>query len=103
MVKSTNLPSSGTTKLVGGMISANSKKNTVSESKMEMDRLTCGPKEQNACTNVSIYLFIDMHGKNRWTKANGKHRSVKFTNARGNLFIPVSGAAFLMKFFPGPM
>jgi hypothetical protein len=42
MVKRTNLPNSGTTNDVGGMISASSKKNTVSDSRMEMDRLTCG-------------------------------------------------------------
>ena len=40
MVKRTNLPRSGTTREVGGMISASSRKNTVSESRMEMDRLT---------------------------------------------------------------
>jgi len=40
MVKSTNFPSSGTTNEVGGMISASSRKNTVSDSRMEMDRLT---------------------------------------------------------------
>ena len=40
MVKRTNFPSSGTTSDVGGMISASSKKNTVSDSRMEMDRLT---------------------------------------------------------------
>ena len=41
MVKSTNFPRSGTTSEVGGMISASRRKNTVSESRMEMDRLTC--------------------------------------------------------------
>ena len=41
MVNSTNLPSRGTTKLVGGIISAKSKKNTVSDSRMLMARLTC--------------------------------------------------------------
>ena len=40
MVKRTNFPRSGTTSDVGGMISASSKKNTVSDSRMEMDRLT---------------------------------------------------------------
>lgn len=40
MVKSTNFPSSGTTSEVGGMISASSRKNTVSDSRMEMDKLT---------------------------------------------------------------
>ena len=40
MVKSTNFPSSGTTSDVGGMISASSKKNTVNDSRIEMERLT---------------------------------------------------------------
>lgn len=41
MVKRTNLPRSGTTSDVGGMISASKRKNTVSDNKIEMDRLTC--------------------------------------------------------------
>ena len=40
MVKRTNFPRSGTTREVGGMISASSRKNTVRESRMEMARLT---------------------------------------------------------------
>lgn len=36
IVKSTNFPSNGTTSEVGGMISANSKKNTVRDSRMDM-------------------------------------------------------------------
>lgn len=40
MVKRTNFPRSGTTSDVGGMISASSKKNTVSDSRIEMERLT---------------------------------------------------------------
>ena len=40
MVKRTNLPSKGTTKEVGGMISARRRKNTVSERRMEMQRVT---------------------------------------------------------------
>ena len=40
MVKRTNLPRRGTTSEVGGMISAKRRKNTVSESRMEMERLT---------------------------------------------------------------
>ena len=40
IVKSTNFPSSGTTSEVGGMISASSRKNTVNDSRMEMDKLT---------------------------------------------------------------
>ena len=41
IVKSTNLPNKGTTKLVGGIISANSRKNTVNDSRIEMAKLTC--------------------------------------------------------------
>lgn len=40
MVKSRYLPSSGTAREVGGMISASSKKNTVSDSRMEIQRVT---------------------------------------------------------------
>ena len=40
MVKSTNFPRSGTTKEVGGIISASKRKNTVSDSRMEIERLT---------------------------------------------------------------
>ena len=40
MVNNTNLPSRGTTSEVGGIISASKRKNTVSDSKMEMERLT---------------------------------------------------------------
>lgn len=40
IVKRTNLPKRGTTNDVGGIISARSRKNTVSDSKMEIDKLT---------------------------------------------------------------
>lgn len=40
IVKSTNLPRRGTTSDVGGIISANRRKNTVSDSRMEMDNDT---------------------------------------------------------------
>lgn len=40
IVKSTNLPKRGTTREVGGMISAKSRKNTVSDKRMEIDKLT---------------------------------------------------------------
>ena len=40
MVNNTNFPSRGTTKEVGGMISAKSRKNTVRERRMLMDRDT---------------------------------------------------------------
>ena len=42
MVKRTNLPRRGTTREVGGMISARRRKNTVRESRMEMDKETWG-------------------------------------------------------------
>jgi hypothetical protein len=41
MVKRTNLPRRGTTREVGGMISASRRKNTVRERRMLMDKLTC--------------------------------------------------------------
>lgn len=40
IVNNTNLPSSGTTNDVGGIISASSRKNTVSDSRMDIDKLT---------------------------------------------------------------
>ena len=45
MVNKTNLPRRGTTSDVGGMISASKRKNTVSESKIEIERLTCKGKK----------------------------------------------------------
>ena len=51
MVKRTNLPRSGTTREVGGMISASSRKNTVSESRMEMERLTW---TQSVIVNITL-------------------------------------------------
>jgi len=39
-VNRTNLPRSGTTSDVGGMISASKRKNTVSDNRIEMDKLT---------------------------------------------------------------
>ena len=41
MVNRTNFPSKGTTREVGGMISASKRKNTVRERRMLMERLTC--------------------------------------------------------------
>ena len=41
MVKTRYLPSKGTASEVGGMISASSKKNTVSDTKIEMHSVTC--------------------------------------------------------------
>ena len=46
MAKMRYFPSSGTTSDVGGMISASSKKNTVSDSRMEMERLTWNEQER---------------------------------------------------------
>ena len=40
MVKRTNFPRRGTTREVGGMISARRRKNTVRDSKMLIERLT---------------------------------------------------------------
>jgi hypothetical protein len=40
-----SLPSRGTAREVGGMISARRRKNTVSESRMEMQRVTCTSKK----------------------------------------------------------
>ena len=40
IVKSTNFPSKGTTREVGGIISARRRKNTVNERRMLMERLT---------------------------------------------------------------
>ena len=41
IVKSTNFPNKGTTREVGGIISASSRKNTVNERRILMDKLTC--------------------------------------------------------------
>lgn len=52
-MKSTNLPRSGTTKLVGGIISASSRKNTVNDSRIDMAKLTYthhqGKKKARTC------------------------------------------------------
>lgn len=53
MVKSTNFPSSGTTSDVGGMISASSRKNTVSDSRMDMLNETC--------KNICIFVYKNVH------------------------------------------
>ena len=56
MVKRTNLPRSGTTREVGGMISASSRKNTVRDRRMEMERLTWTQSvivNINTCSSVS--------------------------------------------------
>jgi hypothetical protein len=42
---------------VGGMISASSRKNTVSDSRMEMDKLTC---EHQTCVKVCKVMYCDV-------------------------------------------
>ena len=54
MVKRTNLPRRGTTREVGGMISAKRRKNTVKESRMEMDKETWSQ-------NVGKYLLTKIN------------------------------------------
>lgn len=44
MVNSKYLPSNGTANDVGGIISANSKKNTVSDTRIEMQSVTFSPE-----------------------------------------------------------
>ena len=56
IVKRTNLPRSGTTSEVGGIISASSRKNTVRESRMEMERLTWGREWYYFISIFSIFL-----------------------------------------------
>lgn len=54
-MKSTNFPRRGTTNEVGGIISASSKKNTVSESKIEILKLTC---KQNQYKHYAESLLV---------------------------------------------
>ena len=54
MVKRTNLPRRGTTREVGGMISASRRKNTVKERRMEMDKETWSQ-------NVGKYLLTKIN------------------------------------------
>lgn len=56
IVNSTNFPSNGTTNDVGGMISANRRKNTVSDSKMDIDRLTWKQKFGNRQQFISSWV-----------------------------------------------
>ena len=51
-MKRTNFPRRGTTREVGGIISANRRKNTVNESKMLMERLTCNVNPNYAIRKV---------------------------------------------------
>ena len=51
MVNRTSFPSKGTTREVGGMISASRRKNTVRERRMLMERLTCNTERTvTGCT-----------------------------------------------------
>ena len=63
IVNKTNFPSSGTTSEVGGIISANKRKNTVSDSKIEMDKLTWKKNiTYNYVYNIITYsVFVDKH------------------------------------------
>ena len=55
MVKRTNLPRRGTTREVGGMISASRRKNTVRERRMLMERLTLTKTVLFNLHNISIH------------------------------------------------
>lgn len=59
IVKSKYLPIRGTTSEVAGMISTSSKKNTVSEIKIEIDSVTCtiDISEASASAIALFYLF----------------------------------------------
>ena len=58
MVKRTNLPRSGTTSDVGGIISASRRKNTVSDSKIEIDRLTCNQTIMSVTVATPIHFLL---------------------------------------------
>lgn len=62
IVNSTNFPNNGTTNEVGGIISANSKKNTVSESKIDMLNETWNERKET-------FLFV-WETKRRMTHKN---------------------------------
>ena len=57
MVNRTNLPRRGTTREVGGMISASRRKNTVRERRMLMERLTLTKTVLFNLHNISIYCL----------------------------------------------
>lgn len=54
IVNNTNLPRRGTTNEVGGIISANKRKNTVSDSRIEMDNETWKKKVNNRIKKKKI-------------------------------------------------
>ena len=53
IVNKTNFPKSGTTNDVGGMISASKRKNTVRDSRIDIERLTYKVNTKNG--NISFY------------------------------------------------
>jgi hypothetical protein len=53
MVKRTNLPRRGTTKLVGGIISASRRKNTVNDRRIDMAKLTWNHHHHHVNRNKS--------------------------------------------------
>lgn len=57
MVNSTNLPRRGTTRDVGGMISAKRRKNTVSDRRIEIERLTWNGKNTKLVNSI-IKIWI---------------------------------------------
>ncbi len=71
MVNKTNLPRRGTTRLVGGIISARRRKNTVRESRIDIARLTYFRKHftfiilfiYNYKTGIEKYLFAGIGRK----------------------------------------
>lgn len=50
IVNNKYLPSRGTAKDVGGIISANSKKNTVNDTRMELHNVTCNDENKTGVT-----------------------------------------------------
>lgn len=68
MVNNTNFPNSGTTRDVGGIISANRRKNTVNDRRMEIDKLTCNKKE---LINIEIQLDI-VNSVAKWNLNSGR-------------------------------
>ena len=57
MVKRRYLPSRGTAKEVGGIISASSKKKTVRERRMEIQSVTCNISVSQLCCRLAILSF----------------------------------------------
>lgn len=70
-MNSTNFPKSGTTNDVGGIISANNKKNTVNDSKIEILRETyLIDTNTNTNTHTRLYQFIDIDFKTEEKQRN---------------------------------